>query len=154
MEVLGGIVLSVLVLALLALLGLTTVFALAFMTALGLLTDMSFKRVFFVSFAMALAAPVLLTLATYSAFEDGSLERDLRAELGDVIAIPDERVSNWQDSLDELRQIGQDVESGALTEQQAEERVKELFGASGGAALDRPEVEAAQEGDGIQTEID
>ncbi|MEM9312837.1 MAG: hypothetical protein AAGA34_15450, partial [Pseudomonadota bacterium] len=64
MEFLGGLVLSIVAMVLLALVGLTTVFALGFMTVLGLLTEMSFKRLFFVSFAMALAAPVLLGLAT------------------------------------------------------------------------------------------
>ncbi|MEM6856441.1 MAG: hypothetical protein AAF559_01095 [Pseudomonadota bacterium] len=79
MEIIGGIVLSLVAMVLLAALGLTTVFAIGFMMILGLLTNMSFKRLFFVSFAMGLAAPILLGAATMAALEDGSFERELRA---------------------------------------------------------------------------
>ncbi|MEO1047212.1 MAG: hypothetical protein AAFW59_02685 [Pseudomonadota bacterium] len=155
MEILGGIVLSIFALVLLAALGLSTVMALALMAVFGLLSNWSFKRIFFLSFFLGLSAPILLGMATYSAFEDGSLERDLRAELGDVINIPEERVENWRESLDELREIGEEVDRGELTEEQAEERIRLLFsGQDNGVTIDLDGVEADENEDAIRIQID
>ena len=64
MEILGGIVLSIFALVLLAALGLTTVLALTLMAVFGLLSNWSFKRIFFLSFFLGLSAPFLLGMAS------------------------------------------------------------------------------------------
>lgn len=170
MEFLGGLVLSIVAMVLLALVGLTTVFALGFMTVLGLLTEMSFKRLFFVSFAMALAAPVLLGLATFAAIADGSLERDLRRDLGQVIDLPPEAGGNWREAIPKLRDLRDDIENGELTDQEIEQRIEDLFDGSEGTTIDldnaQPDdagqeatvnvdgVELIQDGDTLQIQID
>ncbi|MEM6493977.1 MAG: hypothetical protein AAF650_06315 [Pseudomonadota bacterium] len=164
MEILAGIALSIVALVLLALVGLTSIVALGLMTILGLLSDMSFKRLFFVSFGMALVAPVLLGMATFSAFADGSLERDLRDGLSELGALPDDTYGggefsgfageNWQDTLEELQSIGRERDSGELTEEQARQRLRQLFDGSGGVTIDLQGGDEAQEGETLRIEID
>ena len=154
MEIIGGIVLSLVAMVLLAALGLTTVFALGFMMILGLLTNISFKRLFFISFAMGLAAPILLGAATFAAFEDGSLERELRAELGDVITLPDDAgPGSWRDALPRLRELQSDIENGDLENEEIERRIEEVF-SDAGVQLNLDEIEAGNEDDAIQITID
>lgn len=127
MEIIGGILASLVAMAVLAGIGLMTIVALAAMLVLGLLTEMSFKRVFFVSFAIGLIAPVLLAAGVSSAIADGSLERDLRADMGDVIQLPEEMGEDWEKKLSELQDISREVDQGNLSDEEAEVRVKEIF---------------------------
>ncbi|MGB3469420.1 MAG: hypothetical protein WBA51_01190 [Erythrobacter sp.] len=152
MEVFGGLIVSLMLMVLLAGLGLATLAALALMMVLGLLTEMSFRRIFFVSFAMGLIAPIVLAGATYAAFEDGSLERDLRAELGEVITLPDDVGGTWGDTLTELQDIQREVEQGDITEDEAEARVKELFTGDNGVPLDLEDLVNADADEAVAIE--
>lgn len=127
MEVLGGIVAAFVIMALLAAVGLTTVVAFGLMSFLGLVTEMSFKRLFFVSFGVGLLAPILLGAGVLTAVEDGSLERDLRDEIGDVISLPDDMGENWSEALPQLQELSREQELGELTDAEAEARLKEIF---------------------------
>ena len=124
---LGGLVLLLVATPFLAAIGITTLAAFAIMSVLGLLTDMSFKRLFFVSFFMGLAAPILLGGAVFAAFEDGSFERDLRDGIEQFVDLPEDGGRNFGGTLGALQEIGRSVERGDITEEQAEERVRELF---------------------------
>ncbi|MEM7688340.1 MAG: hypothetical protein AAF291_04895 [Pseudomonadota bacterium] len=124
---LGGFVVFLLMMPVLAAIGVTTLAAFVSMTVLGLLTDMSFKRLFFVSFFMGLAAPLLLGAAIASSFEDGTFERDLRDGIEELTDIRMENGQPLGGTLGELQKIGRDVEQGELSEQEAEERIRELF---------------------------
>ena len=138
MEIVGGIILSLVALVLLAALGLTTVVALALMMTLGLLTEMSFKRLFFVSFGLGLLAPLLLGAASFAAIADGSLERDLRRDLGDIVQLPEdgfEGSGDWQDRLEDLRDLQRDMDDGDMSDEEIEARVKQLFGGKDGVPL-------------------
>ena len=123
---LGGLVLLLVATPFLAAIGITTLAAFAIMSVLGLLTDMSFKRLFFVSFFMGLAAPILLGGAVFAAFEDGSFERDLRDGIEQFVDLPEDGGRNFGGTLGDLQEIGRSVERGDITEEQAEERVREL----------------------------
>jgi len=136
MEVFGGLIFSLMLMVLLAGLGLVTVAALALMIVLGLLTEMSFRRLFFVSFALGLLAPILAAGATYSAFQDGSLERDLSEGFGEVVTLPDDVGGTWSDTLTELQDIQRQVEQGEVTEEEAESRVNDLFTGENGVPLE------------------
>ena len=114
MEVLGGIALAV---VLLALLGVVTAAAIPLMLLLGLLTEMSFKRVFFVSFAMALMAPILLGVAIGEAVQDGSIQREIEGDLGSVLS----QIEFSDRDLAELRE-----ERDALRPEQLE-RIERVF---------------------------
>lgn len=84
-ELLSGLAILLLVLTLLAAVGLVTLAAFALMAALGLITDWSFKKIFFISFALGLFAPILAGGAVGSAIADGSLQRELQQGLNDSI---------------------------------------------------------------------
>lgn len=155
MEILGGIVLSILALVLLGLVGLTTVFALSFMAILGLLTDMSFKRLFFVSYAMALAAPILLVAAGYAAVEDGSLERDLRRDLGQIVDVPEDAgPGDWRAAIPKLQDLRDDIENGDLSEEEIEQRIEDLFDGTDSITIDVSDDEEANEGETVRVQID
>ena len=162
MEIIAGIALSILAMVLLAAVGLTTVVALGLMAGMGLLTDMSFKRIFFLSFGMALMAPVLVGAATFAAIEDGTLERDLRRDLDGIVQLPPDAGGwggNLGETLDELREIGREVDRGNLSESEAEERAERIVRDVFGGDVDRSEQPAlpAPEGDAdepVTVEID
>jgi len=124
MEILGGIALAV---VLLSLVGIVTVAAIPLMLLLGLLTEMSFKRVFFASFAMALLAPILVGVAIGEAVQDGSIERDLRGVFSERIQLPDDMGDRWREALPKLQEISREADSGAISEDEAERRVQEVF---------------------------
>ena len=156
---LGGLVLLLVATPFLAALGITTLAAFAIMSVLGLLTDMSFKRLFFVSFFMGLAAPILLGGAVFAAFEDGSFERDLRDGVEQLTDVRMEDGRQLGGTLGELQEIGRAVERGDITEEQAEERVRELFvgsreeNAEGGDET-RQITQDVQIGEGVSVNID
>jgi hypothetical protein len=124
---LGGFVLLLLMTPVLAAIGITTLAAFAIMTLLGLLSDMSFKRLFFVSFFMGLAAPVMLSMLVFSSIADGTFERDLREGFEQFVDLPPDEGGNLGGALGELQQIGREVDRGNLSEEEAEERIRELF---------------------------
>jgi len=102
MEFYGPIVVALLPLAIL---GVVTLAAIPLMAVMSLLTEMSFKRVFFTSFALALLAPILLGVAIGSAVEDGSLQREIQSEFRDAFSESDlseselEEIRNVRDAL-------------------------------------------------------
>ncbi len=97
MEILGGIALA---LVLLALIGVVTVAAIPLMVVMSLLTEMSFKRVFFASFALALLAPILLGVAIGEAVEDGSIQREIQNDFRDSFSQSDLSDSDLQELRD------------------------------------------------------
>jgi len=97
MEILGGIALA---LVLLALIGVVTVAAIPLMVVMSLLTEMSFKRVFFASFALALLAPILLGVAIGEAVEDGSIQREIQNDFRDSFSQSDFSESDLQELRD------------------------------------------------------
>ena len=124
---LGGLVLLLLATPFLAAIGITTLAAFAFMIALGLLTEMSFKRLFIVSFFMGLAAPILLAGAVFASFEDGTFERDLRDGIEQFVDLPQDNGREFGGALGRLQEIGREAQRGDITEEQAEDRIRELF---------------------------
>lgn len=124
MEIVFGGIAALIATVLLAAVGLTTVVALGLMMGLGLLTEMSFKRLFFVSFGMALVAPLLVGGALFSAIEDGTIPNDLRASLEEVANLPVDHggdwEQNWQEAfreIGEIGEIGEQAERGEISEE-------------------------------------
>jgi len=128
MEILGGILAGLVLMALLAGVGLAAIVALALMGVLYFLTELDFRKVFLISAGVGLLAPIFLGLAISGAVADGSLERDLRDELGSVVQLPDDAGEKWREALPKLREIGEASERGELSDEEAEARVREIFG--------------------------
>ncbi|WP_379550743.1 hypothetical protein [Qipengyuania sp. DGS5-3] len=127
MEIIGGILASILALVLLAGVGLMTVVALATMLLLGLVTEMSFKRVFVVSFVVGLLAPILLGAGLSSAIADGSLQEEIRSEFGEVVQLPEGIGNKWVEVLPQLQEISREREAGNMTDEEAEQRIEAIF---------------------------
>lgn len=144
MEILGGLVAAFVAIVLLAGVGLASLLALASMVVLHFLTQMSFRRVFFVSAGIGLLAPIFVGLAIGGAVADGSIERDLRAELGDRIQLPTDGGENWRKALKELQELSRENENGTLTDDEAEARVEEILG-----GLEDMQISIDVNGDGV-----
>ncbi len=144
MEIVGGILASLVFMVLLAGVGLASVIAFALMALMGLLTEMSFKRIFFVSFGLGLLAPLLLGGAVVGALQDGSLERDLRDGLGDIVQLPEDMGEQWRETLPKLQEVSRDVDQGNLTEEEAERRVEEIL-----SEIEDLQITIDVDGDGV-----
>jgi hypothetical protein len=157
MEFLGGLLVAFGALVLLAGVGLAALLALASMVVLHFLTEMSFKKVFLVSAAIGLLAPIFVGAAIGGAVADGSFERDIRSELGDVIQLPEDAGENWRQALPQLREVGEASERGELTEEEAEARVREIFSQVEGFQIsfdsDGDGIVISNEGEGVQLEL-
>ena len=127
MEIIGGLIAGLVIMALLAGVGIAALVALVAMGVLWFLTEMDFKKVFLISSGIGLVAPIALGLMISGALADGSFERDLRQELGDVVQLPEDRES-WREAFRELRDLSEERERGNLTDEEAERRVEEILG--------------------------
>lgn len=145
MEFLGGLLAAFVALVLLAGVGLAALLALASMVVLHFLTEMSFRKVFLISAGIGLLAPIFLGIAISGAVADGSIERDLREELGDVVQLPEDAGEQWREVLPRLREIGEASERGELSEEEAEARVREILG-----GMEDLRIGIDINGDGIQ----
>jgi hypothetical protein len=144
MEIVGGVLASLVLMVLLAGVGLASVIAFGLMALLGLLTEMSFRRVFFISFGLGLLAPLLLGGAVVGALQDGSLQRDLRDGLGEYVQLPDDMGEQWRETLPKLQEVSRDVDRGNLTEEEAERRVEQIL-----SEIDDLRITIDVDGDGL-----
>ena len=145
MEIIGPILGLLAAMTVLAGIGLAAIVGLMVMGVLYFLTDFDFKKVFLVSAGVGLLAPILLAVGIGGAIADGSFERDLRAELGDVVQLPDDAGEQWREALPKLREIGEAAERGEITEAEAEARAREVLG-----GLEDLRIGIDINGDGIQ----
>lgn len=128
MEIIGPLLAGLVTMAVLAGIGLAAIVSLMVMGVLHFLTEMDFKKVFLVSAGVGLLAPILLAASIGSALEDGSLQRDLRDVVGPYVQLPDDAGEKWAEALPKLREIGEASERGELSDEEAEARVREIFG--------------------------
>lgn len=125
METLGDIIMALSVLTTFAALGISTLLAFAMMGALGLVTEMSFKRIFFISFGAALILPILVGISTVGVVQDDQTREELAEFMRDALP-SSERLAEEIDNLapiteEELRGL----EDGTITEAEIEQRVEE-----------------------------
>ena len=153
MEVVGGIVVGLVLLTILAAIGVTTVVAFALMALLGLVTEMSFKRIFFASFMMALAAPLILGIAGFAAVEDGSLERELRDGLGETIVIPSGDPDQWRDAVPRIRELRDELREGRIDGEEFERELEQLIEERTSVRIDVEGIEASNAEDAITIEV-
>ena len=125
MEILSGLAAAFGLLMALAALGVTSLAAFALMGALGLITDWNFRRIFFVSFALGLFAPVLLAVSIGNALSGEELQRELKRELLNTVpggdAIPQEAI----DAIPQVLEWRDQLQDGTITAQEFEDRLRE-----------------------------
>lgn len=153
MEIVGGIVVGLVLLTILAAIGVTTVVAFGLMALLGLVTEMSFKRVFFASFMMALAAPLLLGIAGFAVVEDGSLERELRDGIGETIVIPTGDSAEWREAIPRIRDLRDDLREGRIDSEEFERELEQLIDETTSVRIDVEGIDASEAEDAITIEV-
>ena len=153
MEIVGGLLIGLVLLTILAAVGVTTVVAFGLMALLGLVTEMSFKRIFFASFMMALAAPLILGIAGFAAIEDGSLERELRDGLGETIVIPSGDPDQWRDAVPRIRELRDELRDGRIDGEEFERELEQLIEERTSVRIDVEGIEASNAEDAITIEV-
>ncbi len=144
MEILGGLLLATI---LLTLLGSVTVLAFASMAVLGMTTEMSFKRLFFVSFGLGLLAPILLAAGVSSAISEEDVQLELLTELSEAVSGSENVVG----AIPRIRELRQQLSDGTITPDQFEEQLEQLIEERSGAQIEldggevTPETEAQAE---------
>ncbi len=136
MEILGGALLAII---LLTLLGSVTALAFASMAFLGLVTEMSFKRIFFTSFGVGLLAPILLGLWVSSTLGDERVQREILADVTEAISGSDEVL----EALPRIRELREQLSDGTITADEFERQLEELIQERRGSRieLEGPEAE-------------
>ncbi len=140
MEILGGFFLTTI---LLSLIGSVTVLALASMAVLGITTEMSFRRLFFVSFGIGLLAPILLAAGVSSLFDDESFKQQFLTELSEFVAGSE----NVVQALPRIRELRQQLSDGTITPDQFEDQLEQLIEETSGAQIELEGVEITPEVD-------
>lgn len=135
MEVIGGIILALMLMAVLAGLGLAALSAFAIMAVLALVTEMSFKRLFFVSFGLGLIVPLALGGLTMGALEDGSLQKELGRELAQVFPAGESVSVNLEETIPRLEALQRDLENEDLDREEIRARIRELFAEDEGIGI-------------------
>lgn len=120
-------------LPLLAAVGITTLAAFAIMAVMALLTEFSFKRIFFVSYGVALLAPLFALGALASTIGEPGFQEDVRNGVDQLLEIPDdpEAAVTVGPLIPGLRQLGTDIREQNLSEAEIERRVEALLQGSG-----------------------
>ena len=131
MEIVGGMLVALVVLTVLAAVGVTTLVAFALMAVLGFVTEMSFRRTFFVSFLIALLAPLVLGIAGGIAIEDGALD-----DLNESVTISTDAGGEWSEAFGRLEELRNEHDSGAIDQDEFEERLEALIEETSGAQIE------------------
>ena len=134
--------------------GLTTVVAFGLMGILGLVSEWSFKRIFFTSFLLALAAPIMLGIATASAIADGSLQRELREGIAQVLPGSEEIGRNWQEIGPRVEEVRNELDAGEITSDEARDRIEQVINEQTGIEVNLDGVTIDGEANVIRIEND
>lgn len=159
METIETIIGILVALPLLAAVGITTVAAFAIMAVLGLLTEFSFKRIFFVSYGVALLAPLIAMGALFSTIGQPGFQQDVRNGVDQLLEIPDdpEAAVTVGPLIPGLRKLGADIRENDLSEAEIERRVEALIEGSSAEAPSGnvPQItQDVKEGEDVTVKID
>ena len=121
----GEIILGLGVLLTLASFGVASFLAFGLMAALGLITEMSFKRIFFISFGLALIVPILFGGAMIGMLSQPDVQASINETLNE--ALPSSE--GFAEELSKLSPITEEelrgLEDGSMTETEVEQRIEE-----------------------------
>jgi len=150
MEILSGLAAAFGLMIALAALGVTSLAAFALMGALGLITDWSFRRIFFVAFALGLFAPVILAVNIGNTLSSEDFQRDLQRELLEKVpgtdAVPQEAI----DAIPQVLELRDQLQDGTITAQEFEDRLRER--AEEVRAAREAQLQAASEAQQIESD--
>lgn len=148
MEFVGAALVGLVILTLLAAVGVTTIVAFGLMAVLGFVTEMSFKRVFFTSFFMALAAPILLGIAGMVAIDDGALDTVIE----DSITISDADAEQWRQAAPRIRDLRDQLRNGEIDGEEFERELEQLIEETTSMQIDIEGLDGVEVRESIQIE--
>lgn len=154
MEFVGGILLGLIAIIVLAAIGVTTVAALALMVVLGFLTEMSFRRLFFVSFGLGLLAPILLTIGIGSSLDDENFQRELQSEIRETLPGSESLSSDIREAIPQVRELQQQLEDGAIEPEEFSRELERLIEESAGVRIEIDPADLREAENSIQIESD
>lgn len=124
----------------LAALGLTTLCAFILMPVLGLITEWSFRRIFFTSFLLSLFAPIVAAVSLAQSVDRMMDGRDLREVITQTIPGGEERMEQWEEAGERARETVRAAERGEITEEEAERRLEQIINEQTGVQIDLEDV--------------
>ena len=127
MEYLGEILLAISIMTTLAAVGVATFLAFGLMAALGLLTELSFKRLFFLSFGAALLLPIVVGGVTIAAVQDEGVQNEIREEMRRALPPPDEMLEDMREAVPQSDGVEGEAPDGRITAEEFEQRLEELI---------------------------
>jgi len=119
-DVIGDLIIALGVLATLATVGVGTLFTFSLMAALNLVTELSFRRTFFISFGVAMILPLILGTVVVGVLMDDQVQDEIRTELREALP-PVEEIQET------LPQLGRDLEDGTLDSNEIESLIEQAF---------------------------
>ena len=125
MDSFGDILVGIGVLLTLASFGIATFAAFGLMAALGLITEMSFKRIFFISFGVALFLPILFGGAMIGVLSDEQVQDEISAGLSEALPSSEGLVEELGDLAPVTEEELRGLEDGTITDEEIERRIEE-----------------------------
>ncbi|MEM7779122.1 MAG: hypothetical protein AAF697_01880 [Pseudomonadota bacterium] len=137
---------------LLAALGLTTLAAFILMPILGLVSEWSFKRIFFVSFFLGLIAPVIVGVSLAQSANEFIGGRDLRDVIAESIPNGEQRLEQWEQAGERAEEIVRAAETGEISEENAKQQLEALINEQTGFQVDLDDVQIDTREGGLRIE--
>ena len=141
MEPFEPLIAALLLMPLFAAVGVTTVAAFALMGVFGLVTEWSFKRVFFTSFALGLLAPIIVAAAIGNSVEEALDGRDVREVIAQNIPGAEQQMQQWEEAGQRMQEIGEAAERGEITEDEAREQIRQIINERTGLQINLDDVQ-------------
>lgn len=154
MDSLETLILSIAMLPVFAAIGITTIAAFALMAVMGLITEWSFRRIFFTSFLLGLIAPIIVGVAVQSAVVDLMDGRDLREVVTQTLPGAEERIREFEEIGPRVREIEQQLESGDISRNEARDRIEQVIEEQTGVEVNLDGVQIEMNDGALQIEND
>lgn len=150
MDNIGDIIMGLSVLLTLAMLGASTLLAFLVMGGLWFITEMSFKKIFFIAFGTALILPILFGAVTIGTLQDEDVQQQISEGLREALPSTErlaEEIQDLQPVTDDERRA---LEDGTLSEEELERRIEERLQ----RVLPGADIQVDQDGVDITTSDD
>lgn len=154
MENLETLIVTLALMPLFAAIGVTTIAAFALMTVLGLVTEWSFKRIFFASFLMGLIAPILVGAALASSFSEMLDGREFRDVVVQTFPEAEERMRDLEQIGPRVQEIEQQFEDGEISRNEARDQIEQVIQEQTGVQINLDDVEMEIDGGTLRIEND
>lgn len=125
MDSFGDILVGIGVLLTLASFGIATFAAFGLMAALGLVTELSFRRIFFISFGVALFVPILFGSAMIGVLSEEEVQTQISENLREALPSSEQLFEEIEGTFGPTDDEQRALEDGTMTPDELEQRLEE-----------------------------